>query len=188
MLAWICFFLLFCGGICAVVTGNLPTVSRTMLETPAQVVTLLLKIGGSICLFSGLMRVAEASGLVGLFSRWMSPLIGFLVPKTKRDGEVASAVSLNVASNFFGLGNAATPYGIRAASRLARTGEMSRSLASFLILNTCSLQLIPTTVCVLREACGDGGASDIFFEVWTVQICSCAVGILLVRTFFRRDP
>ncbi len=185
MIGWICFILIVSGTVCGIVTGNMNAVSQAILSTPTDTVTLILKIGGSICFFSGLMRVAEASGSVDRFSSLLARPVRFLIPKTGKDPQLRSAVTMNLASNFFGLGNAATPYGIK-ASGLMSDGPVSRSLAAFLLLNTCSVQLIPTTVCALRQANGSQNAMDILPAVWIVQILSCTFGILLTRIFFRR--
>lgn len=184
MIGWICFVLILAGTVCGLFTGNTDAVSEAILSTPQNTVSLLLKIGGSICFFGGLMRVAEASGLVDRFSSMLARPIGFLIPKTKTNPALRSAVSLNLASNFFGLGNAATPYGIKAAGMMS-DGSANRSLAAFLLLNTCSVQLIPTTICALRQANGAKNAVDILPAVWIVQIISCTVGILLTKVFFR---
>ncbi|MBO5248588.1 MAG: spore maturation protein A [Clostridia bacterium] len=186
MIGWICFILIVSATICGIVTGNTEAVSEAILSTPADTVTLILKIGGSICLFSGLMRVAEASGLVGRISRFLSRPVERLIPKSRKNTELLNSVTMNLASNFLGLGNAATPYGIKAAKGMAQ-GEISRSLAAFLILNTCSLQLIPSTICALRQSNGSKNAMDILPAVWIVQFLSCTAGILLTRIFFRRE-
>lgn len=186
MVGWICFILILIGTVCGVVTGNTNAISEAILSTPANTVSLILKLGGSICFFSGLMRVAEASGLVDRFSSFLARPVRFLIPKTAKNPELRGVVTMNLASNFFGLGNAATPYGIKAAGRMSN-GEVSRSLAAFLLLNTCSVQLIPTTICALRQANGAKNAMDILPAVWVVQILSCTFGILLTRIFFRRE-
>lgn len=186
MIGWICFLLLFTGAVCAVITGNLPTVSQAILATPADCVSLLLKLGGSICFYCGLMRVAESSGLVARFSKFLAAPIRFLIPATCRNEGLSQSVTMNLASNFFGLGNGATPYGIRACEQMNQ-GAISRSLATFVILNTCSVQLIPTTVCALRQANGATDAMDILPAVWIVQISSCVFGILLTRLLFREE-
>lgn len=184
MIGWICFLLIFSGTVCGVITGNLEEISASMLSSPADTVSLLLKIGGSICFFSGLMRVAEGCGLVESFSKFLSKPMGILIPKTKSNPELRSYVTMNLASNFFGLGNAATPYGIKAAGQMAE-GKVSQSLATFLLLNTCSVQLIPTTVCALRQANGAENPMEILPAVWIVQILSCTVGIFLTKILFR---
>ena len=184
LIGWICFVLLVLGTVCGMATGKVEEISSAILSTPADTVWLLLKIGGSICFFSGLMRVAEKSGLVDNFSRILLKPIGGLIPKTKTNPNLRSSVTMNLASNFFGLGNAATPYGIQAAKEMSE-GTVSRSLAVFILLNTCSVQLIPTTVCALRQANGAENPMDILPAVWAVQLLSCAAGILLTKLFFR---
>lgn len=183
MIGLICCLLICSGTLCGIFTGNLDAVSQAILSTPADCVSFVLKLGGSICFFCGLIRVAEGAGLVDRFSRMLAKPVRFLMPETSRDPELASAVTLNLASNFFGLGNAATPYGIKAAGRLAY-GPVRRSLAAFMILNTCSVQLIPTTICALRQANGSENAMDILPTVWIVQVLTCAFGILLTRFLF----
>ncbi len=184
MLVWIAFLLLVSGVICGLVTGNTEAMAREMLQAPAEVVMLMLKIGGSLCFFSGLMKVAEGCGLVGKFSRLLARPLGVLLPKTRKDKALQEAVSMNLASNFFGLGNAATPYGIMACNTLKK-GPVSRSLAAFVLLNTCSVQLIPTTISALRAAAGSENAADIYPAVWMVQGTVCSFALLLSRLYFR---
>ena len=184
MIGWICFLLILSGTVCGIISGNLENVSAAILSSPADTVSLLLKICGSICFFSGLMRVAEGCGLVEIFSKILSRPVGVLIPRIKTNTRLRSSVTMNLASNFFGLGNAATPYGIKAAGEIA-DGTVSQSLATFLLLNTCSVQLIPTTVCALRQASGAKNPMDILPAVWIVQILSCTVGIILTKIIFR---
>lgn len=186
LIARICYFLLLSGVIFGVFSGNMTNISQVLFSVPAEVVSLILKMGGSICLFCGLMGVAQSSGLVKRFSLLLARPIRFLIPQTKYDDKLRADVTMNVASNFFGLGNAATPYGIRASGRLVQKG-FSRSLASFLILNTCSVQLIPTTVCALRQAHGASQPTDILPVVWCVQGVSCLFGLILTRFLFREE-
>lgn len=186
MIGWICFALLGVGTVYGIISGNAESLLNGLLQAPSDCVSLLLRIGGSLCLFSGVIRVAQGAGLVDLFSRFLARPIGFLIPATKKNEPLRRAVTMNLASNFFGLGNGATPHGIRAAS-LMKGQKMSRSLASFLILNTCSLQLIPATVGALRLAHGAKNAFDIMPSVWLVQIASCFLGIVLIRCLFRED-
>lgn len=186
MIVFVSFILIAFSAAFAAVTGNLSAVSGAILSGPRECVELMLGMGGSICLFSGLARVAEASGAVSRVSRVFSGVLGALIPKTRRDACAKEAVTMNLACNFFGLGNAATPYGLRAAQLL--TGErLTRSAATFLILNTCSLQLIPTTVCAVREACGSADPLAILPAVWIVQTATCVLGCVLVRIAFRRE-
>ena len=185
MIGWICFALLFVGVAFSAVTGTVSEVNESILAVPEECITLVIHLCGPLCLFCGLIRVAERSGLVAAFSRLLVRPVGMLIPETKGNGQLREAVSMNLASNFFGLGNAATPYGIRAC-RCFDGRFLTVGFASFLMLNTCSLQLIPTTVAALRTANGAQTALDILPAVWCVQVLGCVFGLILVRLVFRR--
>lgn len=184
MIGWICFALIGIGTVYGVMHGTLGQITEELLSVPESVVSLLLKTGGVLCLFCGLMRIAETSGLVRGFSRILSRPLGVLMPRTKTDPELLAYATMNLASNFFGLGNGATPYGIRACGRL-NDGTTSQSLAVFLILNTCSVQLIPATIFALRVANGAERPTDILPAVWIVQGLTCAVGVLFAKLLVR---
>lgn len=186
MIVLIAFLLILAGLIFGCFTGSTNAVTGAILAAPADAVQLILKMCGTICLFCGLMRVAEGSGIVRGLSSLLRRPVGVLVPASRKDPEVREQVTMNLASNFFGLGNAATPYGIRACGRMGK-GDVSRSLASFVLLNTCSVQLIPTTVCALRQAAGAENAMDILPAVWIVQLISVSFGLLMARIFFREE-
>lgn len=186
MLGWIGFFLLLCGTAVGIVTGRGEALAAAVLDAPQACVTLLLQIGGTICFFSGLMRVAEASGLVDRCCDLLRRPVARLIPRSAASEEARRAVTLNLASNFFGLGNAATPSGIK-ASRLLYRGRMDRSLGTFLILNTCSVQLIPATVLALRRSAGSVSPAGILPQIWAVQILSCTCGVTLICLAFRRE-
>lgn len=184
MIGWICFALVGIGTVYGAMHGTLGQITEELLSVPESVITLILHTGGVLCLFCGIIHIAEASGLVGGFSRILSRPIGVLMPRTKTDPSLRDCAAMNLASNFFGLGNAATPYGIRACG-LMNGGVISRSLAVFLILNTCSVQLIPTTIFALRVAGGAERPTDILPAVWIVQGVTCAVGVLLIKLMVR---
>jgi len=186
MIGWICFFLLASGTVYAMLSGSADAVSGALLDAPSECITLVIDLCGSLCLFCGLIRVGERSGLVDLFSRFLHRPVGALIRETKSSEELCTEVCMNLSSNFFGLGNAATPYGIRAAGRMAR-GTFTRSLATFLILNTCSLQLIPSTVLALRRAHGAASPFAVLPAVWVAQIVGCIFGVWMVRLFFREE-
>lgn len=186
MIGWICFVLLFSGVAYASVSGSVMQVNNCILAVPEECITLVIHLCGPLCLFCGLIRVAERSGLVAAFSRFLLRPVGVLIPEAKRSADLRSAVSMNLASNFFGLGNAATPFGIRACQRFDGR-SLSMGFASFLMLNTCSLQLIPTTVSALRAANGAESPLDFLPAVWCVQVLGCTFGLIFVRFFFRRQ-
>ena len=144
-------------------------------------ITLAISLAGSICLWSGIGKLMEHSGLTQLLSRLLQPLLHRIFPDTKRDAALAGALSGNICANFLGLGNAATPMGIQAAKRLANpkyphlaTDQMCR----LIVLNTASIQLIPANVAAVRVNLGCMTPFDILPAVWITSICSASAGLL----------
>ena len=137
-----------------------------------------------------LLEVMERSGLTEKLSRALRPILERLFPSSQKDAELAGELSCNVSANLLGLGNAATPAGIRAAQRLhALSGKEAASdeLCRLVVLNTASIQLLPTTAAALRSACGAESPFDILPAVWISSAVSVAAGLLAER-LFRRAP
>lgn len=146
-----------------------------------------MKVCGSICLFSGLLKVAEKAGLTKAFSRILRPVIKRLMPLSLVSSETEAAVCLNISSNMLGLGNAATPFGIKAARNMYTLNGMrvpDRSLASFIVLNTASVCFFPSGVIALRQAYGAADPYGIILPVLFTQMAAAAVGLLTVRLVF----
>lgn len=172
-------------------TGRAGDVGAAAMEGAAAAVTLCLSIGGMICLWSGVMEVMNRSGLSAALARLFRPLLSRLFPSAEKDSEVMEAISQNVSANLLGLGNAATPAGLRAAKGLlkhAPDGRASDELCRLVVMNTASIQLIPTTIAAVRAAAGAENAFDILPAVWISSVASVTAGLLcsqLFRRFFR---
>ena len=161
------------------VNGTVGAVGSAAMEGAAAAVELCLSMAGVLCLWSGLMSVMNASGLTEALSRLFRPLLGRLLPKASRDPETLAALSGNLSANLLGLGNAATPLGIRAAQRMAVGcgGQASDELCRLVVLNTASIQLIPATVAGVRAALGAENAFDILPAVWLASVLSVTAGL-----------
>ena len=160
--------------------GNLDAVAAAAMEGAASAVTLCISMAGIMCLWSGVMEVMKQSGLSELLAAAFRPLLGRLLPQASKDSETMAAVSANVSANLLGLGNAATPLGIRAACRMARgcNGVASDELCLLVVLNTASIQLLPATVAGVRAAAGCAAPLDILPTVWMTSILSVTAGLL----------
>ena len=139
------------------------------------------------------MEILNVCGLSGSLARLFRPLLRQLLPNAARDEETLAAVSANVSANLLGLGNAATPLGIRAACRMARGcgGVASAELCRLVVLNTASIQLLPTTIASLRSASGCRTPFDILPAVWLASILSVTAGLLaawVLSRLERRGP
>ena len=164
-------------------TGQLSAVSAAALTGAQSAVELCLSMAGAICLWSGVMTLMDRCGLSEKLAALLRPLLRRILPNASRDRETLAALSANVSANLLGLGNAATPLGIRAATRMAQgcNGVASDELCRLVGLNTASIQLLPTTVAAVRSAHGCAAPFDILPAVWLSSVLSVSAGLLAAR-------
>ncbi|MDD6017966.1 MAG: nucleoside recognition domain-containing protein [Clostridiales bacterium] len=170
--------MLFC-----IMNGTADLALGYMLEGADSALELMLGLGGSYILWLGIMKVAERAGLVTALSRRMEKPLRLLMPNV---GSAAAPITLNLAANFFGLGNAATPFGIEAMKELNKNRGERSSIASndvcmFLALNSSCIQLIPTSVIAIRAACGSSNPSSIILPTLISSILSSILTIILCK-------
>lgn len=176
----------------AAFTGRMEALTRGVLESAGSAVTLALGLVGAMALFLGLMRVASDGGLLRILARAVAPVMRRLFPDVPADHPAMSAMVLNIASNMLGLGNAATPFGIRAMMELDRLnpvkGRATDAMVLFLAINTSGLALLPTGVIALRASAGSEDPAGIFFTTWFASGCATLAGITAAFLFsgFRR--
>lgn len=172
-------------------TGRGAEVGSAALDGVRAAVEFCLSVGGLICLWTGVMEVLRRSGLMGAVARVLRPALSRLFPVSSGRKETMDALCANVAANLLGLGNAATPMGIRAAEGMARIGEgeAGDELCMLVVVNTASIQLLPTTIASVRAAAGAENAFDILPAVWLASVISVTVGIAsakLLSVLWRR--
>ncbi len=166
--------------------GKADDTAAALLEGGNDAIDLSITLLGAMCLWGGLMNIARASGLTEIISRLLSPVLCSLMPSLKYNSNAKEHVSMNVVSNFLGLGNAATPLGLMAMSELRkdlRSDHASRDMITFVVLNTASIQLIPSTLAVLRSQSGSSAPLEILPCVWLSSISSVMVGLLICKVF-----
>lgn len=173
--------------IVAIFTGRLDAVASAAVDGAASAVTLSIELLGIMCLWNGLMTIAEKSHLVEKISSWMHPLFRLLFPGLNPNSKSANYILLNMTANFLGLGNAATPLGLQAMQSLQQDNSgheaASRHMVMFVVLNTASFQLIPTTVISLRAANGSAAPSEIIIPVWIASAIAILFGVYAVKFF-----
>lgn len=168
--------------------GTLDAVSAAAFEGAGAAVELCISMAGILCLWTGVMAVMNRCGLSAALARLFRPLLRRLTPEAARDPETLAALSANLSANLLGLGSAATPLGIQAARRMARSardGAATDELCLLVVLNTASIQLLPTTVAGVRAACGAAAPFDILPAVWLASAISVAVGLGTARLLAR---
>ena len=172
-------------------SGNLQTVTTGAFEGAEAAVKMILSLLGMMCLWTGLLEIAKRSGLTKALAKFARPLIKILFPHLKPDGAAASAIIMNMTANFLGLSNAATPLGLKAMKELDKLngvkGRASDEMCMFIVINTASINLIPTTLITLRHAAGSTDVFGIMLPVWICSVLSVTAGVMAVRFFTRRE-
>lgn len=167
--------------VCGIVNGQGAALASAAMEGAQNAVRIALSIAGPICLWSGFGVLLQKSGVGRLLEWLLHPVLCRLFPSACKDKEAAGAISANVTANMLGLGNAATPMGIAAVRRMkALSGQQSASdeMCRLIVLNTASLQLLPTGVAALRASAGAAAPFDILPAVWLTSVCSVSAGLL----------
>ena len=185
---WI--ILISIGIIYGVFTINLEVVNNTIVDSTKVSLDMLLKIFPVLALWMGLTKIAEKSGLLQNLSLKLSPLLGKLFPEIPKGHESLGLIASNVISNIFGLGSAATPFGLKAMSSLQKLNKnkkvASRSMITFLVLNTSGLTIIPTTIISLRMMHGSINPTIIVFACILSTTFSTVGGLIIDRMLARR--
>lgn len=191
LMSWIFFSLLSASLVCAIVTKNAAALSTAVVTGAQAGIQLALSLAGSICLWSGIGRLMEKIGLTAMLSRFFRPFLHRIFPSSRSDQVLAGDLSANICANLLGLGNAATPMGIKAARRMAAKeadGTASGELCRLIVLNTASIQLIPANVAAVRASLGCASPFDILPAVWLTSLCSAGLGLASAFLFEKLWP
>lgn len=176
--------------VCGVATGNLSALSDSIFTGAAQGVELWVTLLSMMILWSGLTAIMQQSGLSVKVAMALTPIMKWLFPELKNHPKAREAIAMNVAANLLGLGNAATPLGLKAMKELniinGHGKIASNSMVMFVVLNSVSVQLIPTGLLVIRKQFGAGSPGDILPAIWLASITAAAFGAVLVALGNRR--
>ena len=181
VMSWIFTGMLFFSVLFSALSGHGGALSAAAVEGAQAGVTLAISITGAVCLWSGVGKLMEKIGATAFLSRLLSPVLGRIFPSTKKDARLAGSLSANVCANFLGLGNAATPMGIAAVRRLKDPKEPALAtdeMCRLIVLNTASIQFLPTNVAAVRSALGCASPFDILPAVWVSSLLSASLGVL----------
>ena len=173
----------------AIFSGNLEKLNTSIFESTQEAITLCITLLGTMCLWNGIMKIASETTLMKKLTYLLTPIIHFLFPELKEDSETKNAISMNIVANILGLGNAATPLGIKAMKGMQEKNPnkevLTNSMATLIVLNTASIQIIPTTVIAIRSSLGSNNPTSIIFPVWVATICAAVTGITATKLFSR---
>lgn len=173
----------------AIFTGNLANLNTSIFESVESAVNLTITMLGTMCLWSGIINVAVNTNIMKLINKLLKPIIRFLFPEIKENKKVQDEISMNMIANILGLGNAATPLGLKAMETLQKENnnkiELSNSMIMLIVLNTASIQLIPTTIIAIRTSLGSENPTSIIFPVWVATICAGITGITVTKLLIK---
>lgn len=171
--------------VCAVFTGNISSLSNAVLSGANDAVSLVISILGMMAFWTGIMKIAEKSKITEYLSNILSPIIKFIFPDCQAKSSAAKAICMNITANLLGLGNAATPFGIEAMKKLQKNNNFkstaTNSMAMLIVINTASLQLIPTLLCTLRQKHGCENPMEIIPHLWIISAVSLAAGVISAK-------
>lgn len=193
IISWIWTILVFFSIIASLILGKGTQLAAATIEGAQNGIVLAIAMAGSICLWSGVGNLMDKAGMTGLLAKLLRPILHFLFPGSKTDPALSRDLSANICANILGLGNAATPMGIRAAKRMVdpnHPGVANDQLCRLIVLNTASVQLIPANVAAVRLAAGCAKPYDILPAVWVTSLCSAGVGLVsafLLGRLWHRD-
>ncbi len=185
MLNYIWIGLLMIGFAFGIVNGRLDDVTKAAMDSAQTAVTVCIGLLGVMCLWTGLMKIAEKSGLIRIIGRAVRPVLGFLFPEIPKDHPALGAIVMNLVANFLGLGNAATPLGLKAMKELQSLNKdkktATNAMCMFLVLNTAAIQLVPANIIALRTSEGSKKPAEIIVCIWIASVCATIMGIIAAK-------
>lgn len=164
--------------------GDVSKLSEAAAQSAGDALELWMTVAAAMMFWGGLMRVAEKAGLVDKLCQIIRPMLSLLLKDVDKNSPAMKSVSLNVTANLLGLGNAAMPFGIEAMKRLTESGCSRRSIAVFVLLNTCSIQLIPMNIIMLRSEAGSVSAGDCILPVLVNSAAALCCGLLMTTILY----
>ena len=189
MINYIWFFLIFCGILVGLLSGNGETISKAIINSSSNTVTFIIELTGIMCFWCGVMKVAENSGLTEKISKLLKPVLKLIFKEAAKDEKALGAIVMNLTANMMGLSNAATPFGIKAMEEMDRLNRdketASNDMALFLVLNATCIQLVPSTIISIRAACNSANPGIIILPTLVSTATAAIVGVLCCKILQR---
>ena len=174
----------------AILNGRASEVNNSVFESTKSAVELSISLLGTICLWNGIMQIASKTSIVKHLSKILNPIMKKLFPDIKKEEKVHEEITMNIIANIMGLGNAATPLGLKAMKSMQKKNndknKLSNSMAIFIVLNTASIQLIPTTVIAIRSSLGSANPTAMIVPVWIATICAAIAAVLSAKLLMKK--
>lgn len=174
----------------AILNGRVAEVNNSIFESTKIAVELSISLLGTICLWNGIMQIASKTSIIKHLSKLLNPIMKRLFPDIKKEEKVHEEITMNIIANIMGLGNAATPLGLKAMKSMQKKNSdknrLSNSMAMFIVLNTASIQLIPTTVIAIRSSLGSSNPTAMIVPVWIATICAAIAAVISAKLLMKK--
>ena len=171
--------------ISACFSGNMQSLSDSVVNGGQDAISLVIKLTGMMCLWGGVMKIAEKSELTKVICSLLRPLFSLLYKNVEKDSPTARAMSMNITANLLGLGNAATPLGLEAMRRMQEANpdksKATDDMVVFVVMNSAAMRLIPTTVATLRTQFGSASPMEIMPATWLSTLMSLLAGVTVAK-------
>lgn len=177
VMSWIFTMMVAVSLVCSIPQGTSQALSASVLQGAQAGAELAIAMAGSLCLWSGVGKLLDGAGITDGLAKLIRPLLHRIFPSTATAPALSRSISGNICANFLGLGNAATPMGIRAVQAMKQGDTATDELCRLVVLNTASIQLIPANVAAVRSALGCCSPFDILPAVWITSLCSAGLGV-----------
>lgn len=169
----------------AFITGNMESLNNSIYNSITDAINLSITLLGNMCLWCGIMNIVKSTKIIIMLKKILKPFLNWLYPYEKNNKEIMNDVSINMISNMLGIGNAATPAGIKAIQGMQKTNHkkdrISQSMATLIVLNTASIQLIPTTVIAIRASLKSINPTEIILPIWISTFSGATIAIILTK-------
>ncbi|NLL31564.1 MAG: spore maturation protein [Clostridiales bacterium] len=189
MINYVWFIMIFLGILVGLITGNGEIISNSIIKTADSTVSLIIGLVGIMCFWCGVMKVAEKSGFTQKLAKVLKPILKLIFKEAAKDEKALGAIVMNITANMMGLGNAATPFGIKAMEEMNRLnkekGRASNDMALFLVLNASCIQLIPSTVISIRAATGSSNPGAIIIPAVIASTIAAIAGTIYSKILQR---
>ena len=173
----------------AIFLGRLPEINNAIFESVEKATTLTITLIGTMCLWSGMMKIAMETSLVEKIKKILNPALNFLFPNIDKKNKAYNNICLNIIANMLGLGNAATPLGLEAIEKLQeqnnKKNTLSNSMAMLIVINTASIQIIPTTVIAIRNSLKSTNPTGMILPVWIATACATIGAVLSAKIIMK---
>lgn len=183
-------FFLIISFVYAIFNGTLPQTNSAIFESTKDVIDLSLTLLGTMCLWCGIIKIAMKTNLVNILIKFFRPILKKLFPDINEEDDAYKQISMNIIANLLGLGNAATPLGLKAMQSLQKVNknkkELSNSMAILIVLNTASIQIIPTTVIAIRNSLGSENPTKMLVPIWIATICAAVSALVAAKIFIKK--